>query len=376
MTLFKLLDALLMPIVAELEESDLNTLFQTCRRLNSLPLNRHPITNNPMTLLKLPNELLLINIVAELWERDLNSLIRTNRRLYHLLLDKLYDKNIKFRESVGLFHAIHSGQVRAVAKFIELGANVNVTKVDLIVKRRSQWDPTDYGYLKATSLLGEARTPLYGAIICRHDEIVSQLLEAGADPNSGMSGTEVDSPLNQAIARKDVKLTRLLLAYGAHVPNNAPSPWGAYRGGDPPLFVAICRGVPEMVKLLLHHGASVGGRDSDLCTPLFAALMRIPMNQTPASADQQLAIIMLLLEKGASTDADRGGGRTQREIAAGHADWRVRRLFQLERKLGREKALEIVRNIGFDAEVPGVSSTSEVDDLYGSITHWKIEEVD
>ena len=74
------------------------------------------------------------------------------------------------------------------------------------------------------------------------------LLEAGADQNAvAENGTKVQ-PLHSAVARRNLELTKLLLAHGADVN-------GRQAGGWTPLHSAAYHGASDLVELLLRQGA-------------------------------------------------------------------------------------------------------------------------
>ena len=106
-------------------------------------------------------------------------------------------------------------------------------------------------------------TPLLAACIKDNTEIARVLLEAGSDPN--YVAPDGETPLKAAIPRPkepfNHALFDLLLAAGAN-PN---------AGLEPPLHVAVGRGLTALVVYLVEHGADPNFEDADGCPPLFAA---------------------------------------------------------------------------------------------------------
>jgi hypothetical protein len=94
--------------------------------------------------------------------------------------------------------------------------------------------------------------PLLQAIHMGQDDMVHALLEAGADPNRTVRGQ--GSPLMTAVRMGDDDLVEALAEAGADV--NA-----AVRGQGSPLTTAIRSGDVDMVRLLVRLGADLNGDD-------------------------------------------------------------------------------------------------------------------
>jgi ankyrin repeat protein len=95
-------------------------------------------------------------------------------------------------------------------------------------------------------------------------DLVAFFLECGADPNASAAGF---SPLHAAVMRRDVKMADVLLAHGADA--NAPvRVWTPTRRsskdfnfapelvGAPPFWLAARFSEPELMRLLVKHGAN------------------------------------------------------------------------------------------------------------------------
>jgi ankyrin repeat protein/HEAT repeat protein len=139
-------------------------------------------------------------------------------------------------------------------------------------------------------------TPLYAASVSGHADVVSALLEAGADPNRISLGDSDGLPLCAAACWGHAETVGLLLEGGAD-PNLTesgdwtPLLWAAAGGhtatvillldhvADPdvdsrttPLWLAANRGAVDVVRALLTHGADPAKPNDQGSTPLEAAL--------------------------------------------------------------------------------------------------------
>ena len=137
----------------------------------------------------------------------------------------------------------------------------------------------------------EGVTALMAASYGGRVEVVSLLLEAGADPNLGMDTGTQAYPLSQACHGRHVEVVRLLLDAGADANVVGDGV------GTTALMTASDIGHAEVVHLLLDAGADTNLADIAGRT----AVMR-------ASAKGHVEVVRLLLEAGADAHvADRGG---------------------------------------------------------------------
>ncbi len=84
-------------------------------------------------------------------------------------------------------------------------------------------------------------------------EIVSILLDAGADPNTPVEGSwHAETPLHWAASSDDVEVARALIDGGANI-----EAIGASLGGGTPLDDAVGYGCWQVARLLVERGASV-----------------------------------------------------------------------------------------------------------------------
>uniref|UniRef100_A0A5F9D9Z8 Ribonuclease L n=1 Tax=Oryctolagus cuniculus TaxID=9986 RepID=A0A5F9D9Z8_RABIT len=124
----------------------------------------------------------------------------------------------------------------------------------------------------------------------------------GPRPPSSGDGAEADGPsLMAAVAAEDVARIRELLGRGAHVNFQEPK-WGWS-----PLHSAVQRDQPDIVELLLQHGADPGLRKRNGATPLIVAGLQ-----------GNVRVLQLLLARGADVNECDAHGFTALMEAAGN----------------------------------------------------------
>lgn len=199
-------------------------------------------------------------------------------------------------KNIALFSAITERDIGRVKKLVEKGADVNCEIMPRLL----------------------TTTPLHRAIAEGTTEIVSFLLEKGADPNkigAGIHGYE--TPLMLALHLKDERAIDLLIKHGAETQNifyNVINGFDRFSfnqhhlnlllrcgcdpdiadgEGTPPLYQAVFAGCLEAVETLLPHIKKIDARCAyDDKTSLETALMK-----------NRPDIATLLLEAGASLTA-------------------------------------------------------------------------
>lgn len=142
---------------------------------------------------------------------------------------------------------------------------------------------------------GVFRPVLWAAVcVARSRPLARVLLEAGAEPNDGVT-------LSLAASGGDLAALELLREFGADVDH----PWAS--DGSRPLFAILqWGGTPSGAHWLLEHGA-----DPD---PVFAATGETPLHVVAGGWD--VAMAEALVSRGAAIDRPRGDGRTPYTLAA------------------------------------------------------------
>lgn len=166
--------------------------------------------------------------------------------------------------------------------------------------------------------------------------LVARLLTAGADVNA--SNANGGTALMYAALGGDAAVAELLLSAGARHDATAKLGWTAFE-------VAAVKGHTAVARKLLEAGANPDVRDTYQWTPLMRAadtrrleFVRMLLDETDAdlSARQEsgatplhiaaatgdIAMVMLLVNRGADRTATDGGGKTAADVARsrGHAD--------------------------------------------------------
>ena len=148
-------------------------------------------------------------------------------------------------QNIALIKAITENNINRAKKLLDDGANVN-------------------------QMHDEVGTLLMYACAHNYSDIVSLLLHHNAKINTVVNG--VVSALRIACASGNTKLVELLLKHGANANEKFPSYLPEYPDRfNTPLNDAIQINAPEIVALLLSHGADINIKDHFSLTPLHNA---------------------------------------------------------------------------------------------------------
>jgi hypothetical protein len=137
-----------------------------------------------------------------------------------------------------LVDAIHAGEVERVSKLVTENQGLALARL------------VDDKGGSATALHAATDWPGY---FPHGPEIVSVLIDAGADPNVSVEGSwHAETPLHWAASSDDVEVARALIDGGADI-----EAIGASLGGGTPLNDAVGYGCWQVARLLVERGARV-----------------------------------------------------------------------------------------------------------------------
>ncbi|XP_056284488.1 ankyrin repeat and SOCS box protein 9-like [Pseudoliparis swirei] len=169
--------------------------------------------------------------------------------------------NLNTLDQVSPLHGACSQGHAACAKLlVERGANVNGSTVD---GHTPLSEACGCGHVTCVSLLLQhgatplgttpTSSPLHRAAAKGHSECIQPLVQHGADVDQFIAPSGF--PLHVACSHQHLSSVRKLLQLGATVNSRV--------SGASPLHIAAGLSDPEMVSLLLDHGADRGLRDSE-----------------------------------------------------------------------------------------------------------------
>uniref|UniRef100_A0A673AX35 SOCS box domain-containing protein n=1 Tax=Sphaeramia orbicularis TaxID=375764 RepID=A0A673AX35_9TELE len=161
--------------------------------------------------------------------------------------------NLNTLDRVSPLHAACVQGHTACAKvLVENGAHVNCSTVD---GQTPLSEACARGHVTCVTLLlqhgaapqgtSHSNSPLHSAAAKGHAECIESLVQHGADVDQYMERS--GSPLNMACSNQQLSTVRKLLQLGASV--------NSVVHGDSPLHTAARLSSPEMVSILLDHGA-------------------------------------------------------------------------------------------------------------------------
>jgi len=169
--------------------------------------------------------------------------------------------------------AVKSGKIPTASLLIEKGAKIDVgsfltplmlaafdnkkAMVDLLLKHGAGLKERGHkGY-----------SVMHYAVLGGSEEIVTTLLNAGANPNA--MDEQGETPLHLKLP---ANMVQLLIAHGADVNARDYENRRPFSEGDTPLHIAALVGELETAKILLAHGANPNSRNQFGKTPLAIAL--------------------------------------------------------------------------------------------------------
>lgn len=189
----------------------------------------------------------LLLLIAEN-EWDMNAFARLNRRCHHLLNLYLYRYHVKHNRVRALFWAAERGECNTAVQLLDQGADIHSTA--------AQWG------------LGLV-TVLHVACHYRYHRLAAILIERGA--NTQLASDDGHTPLGLAIAGRSPEIVAMLIEHGADACQTFPAQWASSTA----LHLASYIGDISIVALLMENGADVEAVVVQMQTPLHWAVRLI-----------------------------------------------------------------------------------------------------
>ena len=267
-------------------------------------------TTTMVFLLDLPNELLWEIVKYLDQQKDINSIARLSQDYHSFFNDDIYRFNISSQRGRGVLWAIAHDRASAVAKFLDLGFNIDpVTSCD-----------------RHSALLHLA---------CRHGSLstIELLLKGGADINA--QNKRGITPLFHALKYGHLEVVRTISKEITDIGNIFVDHSKALT----PLHAACIYKMPQAARIFLELGDDARAKDADGKSPLHHTLSGDEMGflYVRGHNDAVFDTIMVLLEYGVKLDlVEFEYPRTEPvstfELGVHHKSPRVRGLFRGSRE--------------------------------------------
>lgn len=221
-----------------------------------------------------------------------------------------------------LNQAIYQNNVELVRRFLDAGADPRLGGALCAAAWRGSLEISDLLLEGGASVETEDCAPLVLAAGSHEIDLVTRLLELGADPRRPSPGPSPRTAIHNAARDGQGNIVQLLIQHGA-------DPNSALPNGFTPLHGAAWAKSIETAQILLEAGAEIDARRDGGATPLMSALLRSyryvlereeRRRRNPDWIAPGLAMIEFLLEAGADVTAVDDGGRTAADIAEGIGD--------------------------------------------------------
>lgn len=268
------------------------------RKFSVLPTRHSPDTAHPkqdtppLSTIRLPKMASILNLPAEIlhlftdhlatdW-KALNSLARTSKTLYGVVNPRLYRLGARCddADSPSALPSPSPSQAETRAQWqLPVEWAIKTGRAGTMARLLAYYDhrPLDAELPPSPQRIDfyyGPRTLLSAAIFHNCPVIVSLLLHAGASPNTRALGSGFTA-LHLAAAYGMPEIVGLLVEHGAELEGPAPAACDARSNWTTPLHVATAHGNAAAMRALLLAGAAVDGRNVLGRTPLMHAVAQL-----------------------------------------------------------------------------------------------------